>query len=173
MSVVDSCLEINEPGELGLPERGQPLHRLGIVRRLQAISRRTVARELNIRVSEVRRQEAETSDLRLSQLYQWQQSLGVPLTELLIESGDELALSRARRNAQLVRIMKTVLALSERNAEEHVGLMVQSLFDELIEIMPELRDVIAWHTVGTRRASCELGSAAERMLSDAACVDPD
>ena len=85
--------------------------------------------------------------------------------------------SRCRRAwhnvRQLVRLMKTTLALSGRANEDGVRLMAQTLVDQLVEIMPELRDVLAWHTVGTRRGSHELGSAAERTLPGDACMDLD
>ena len=38
--------------------------------------------------------------------------------------------------------------------------------DQLIEIMPELADVGAWHTVGQRRSLDDLGCVFERRLSD-------
>ena len=40
------------------------------------------------------------------------------------------------------------------------------LEQQLIEMMPELKDVDAWHSVGQRRSPNELGRAAERVIPD-------
>jgi hypothetical protein len=40
------------------------------------------------------------------------------------------------------------------------------LEQQLIELMPELSDVAAWHSVGQRRSPNELGRTAERTFSD-------
>lgn len=146
------------------------LHRLGIVRRLQGISRRTVARRLNTDVAQVKTQERATSDLLLSDLYRWQQVLDVPMCELLVEAGNDLAAPVLRR-AQLVRVMKTVLAIQETTSEESIRRMAQTLIGQLTELMPELKDVTAWHTVGKRRRRDEFGIAAERRISDDVFVD--
>jgi hypothetical protein len=42
--------------------------------------------------------------------------------------------------------------------------MAQALIDQLIEVMPELQGISAWHAVGRRRSSDELGVAALRVL---------
>ncbi len=42
-------------------------------------------------VKTVRQQEEETSDLRLSDLYRWQQALDVPVNELLTEDAEPLS----------------------------------------------------------------------------------
>jgi len=42
--------------------------------------------------------------------------------------------------------------------------MAQVLVDQLIELMPELKDVNPWHAVGKRRTQNEVGQAAERRL---------
>jgi transcriptional regulator with XRE-family HTH domain len=140
------------------------LHRLGVVRRLQGISRRTVARRLNTDVSRVKAQERGNTDLLLSELYLWQKALDVPLAELLGEGEGGLDAPVLRR-AQLVRIMKTVLAIRETTGQEAVRRMAQTLIDQLTELMPELKGVSAWHTVGKRRRRDEFGVAAERRLS--------
>jgi hypothetical protein len=71
----------------------------------------------------------------------------------------------------MVRLMKTSLALLEQADQEAVRLMAQTLVDQLVEIMPELRGVSAWHAVGKRRRLDELGIAAHRTLSDDVFVD--
>ena len=143
----------------------RPLQRLAMVRQLQGISRRTVARRLNIDVEQVRQQEHETVDIPLSALYAWQKALEVPLAELLFESGDSLA-SPVLERSQLVRLMKTVLAIREETKQESIRRMAQAMADQLIEIMPELANVGPWNVVGERRGLNELGVAALRRMSD-------
>ena len=77
MSIVDCTSGTGGKGELPLHAESRLLHRLATVRRLQGISRRTVARRMNVEVSEIRRQEEETADLPLSKLYEWQKALEV------------------------------------------------------------------------------------------------
>jgi transcriptional regulator with XRE-family HTH domain len=148
----------------------EPYHRLGAVRRLQGVSRRSIARRLQIDVSDVRRQENEYSDLSLSTLYQWQQVLEVPMAELFAESEDELSKPLLRR-AQLVRLMKTALALTQQADGECTRELAQAIVDLLVKVMPELEGISAWHVVGKRRRLDELGAAAMRTLSDEFFVD--
>ncbi len=171
MSILDYRVAgVGSPGELKPTNGTRPLHRLGIVRRLQGISRRTVARRLSIEVAKVKLQERPTSDLLLSRLYEWQKVLDVPITELLVEAGDDLA-SPILKRAQLVRMMKTALAILEATGEEPIRRMAQTLANQLIEVMPELQSVSPWHAVGKRRRRDEFGIAAERRLSDEVFLD--
>jgi transcriptional regulator with XRE-family HTH domain len=146
------------------------LHRLGAVRRQQGISRRTLAKRLNVDPAEIRRQEEDCPDLPLSVLYEWQKALDVPVAELLVESGDSISLPLQQR-AQLVRLMKTALALLEQADNEPTRRMAKTLVDQLVEVMPELQGVSAWHAVGKRRRLDELGIAATRTLSDDVFID--
>jgi transcriptional regulator with XRE-family HTH domain len=155
----------NSP-EVTVPAAGErPLQRLAMVRRLQGISRRTVARRLNVEIEQVRQQEREAADLPLSMLYAWQKALDVPIGELLVEAGDSLV-SPILQRSQLVRLMKTVLALRQQARQESVRRMAQTMCDQLIEIMPELANVAPWHAVGKRRRLSELGVAAQRRLGE-------
>jgi transcriptional regulator with XRE-family HTH domain len=169
MSIVGCECGPGDSQQLNLSAK-QPLHRLAAVRRLQGISRRAVARRLNVDVAEVRRQEEETADLPLSRLYQWQKALDVPVGELLVESEDTLSEPLLKR-AQLVRLMKTALAILEQADQEPVNLMAKTLIDQLVEMMPELQGVSPWHAVGKRRRLDELGIAAQRSLSDDVFLD--
>ena len=49
--------------------------------------------------------------------------------------------------------------------------MAQTLVDQLVEVMPELQGISAWHAVGKRRRLDELGIAAMRTLSDDVFID--
>jgi transcriptional regulator with XRE-family HTH domain len=148
-------------------------HRVASVREQQGLSLRSAARQMGVEIREVRRQERETTDLNLSELYRWQQILGVPIGELLDDDGSPLS-SPVRERAHLVRIMKTVKTLKENaTADEDSGpaaraiaRLADTLIGQLVEIMPELADVTAWHSVGQRRSLTEYGIAAERMISE-------
>jgi transcriptional regulator with XRE-family HTH domain len=148
------------------------LHRLAAVRRQQGISRRVIARRLNIDMDEVRRQESETEDLKLSTLYAWQKALDVPVSELLVESGESLAPPVLKRS-QLVRLMKTVLEVAEQTHQVSIRRMAETMVAQLTEIMPELAEVAPWHAVGERRRRDELGVAALRHFSDDVFFDDD
>ncbi len=171
MSILDCGIsETKGPNRLAVSADKPPLHRLGAVRNLQGISRRTVSRHLNVDIATVRFQEHETTDLLLSQLYKWQRVLDAPIGELLIEASDPLSQPVLKR-AQLVRVMKTVLAIQENARQEPIRRMAQTLVNQLIELMPELESVSPWHAVGKRRRYDEFGVAAERRLSEDVFVD--
>ena len=135
---------------------GRPLHRLALVRRLQGLSRRKVAQRLNLDTEQVRRQERETADMPLSVLYAWREALDVPVAELLVDAGDPLTLPVLKRS-QLVRLMKTVLAVCEHAKQESIRRMGRTMADQLIEIMPELAKVSAWHGQGQAPQSRGIG----------------
>jgi transcriptional regulator with XRE-family HTH domain len=148
----------------------KPLQRVGTVRRQQGISRRTLARRMNVELSAIRDQESETYDLTLSQLYKWQEALEVPVSELLTEADDNLAASILQR-AQLVRLMKSALAIKENAKQDCIKRMIETLIEQLLEIMPELAGVGPWHAVGKRRRLDELGAAADRLMSENVFLD--
>ena len=151
-------------------ERAVPLHRLGEARRQEDISRRTVARRLGITEQDVRWQECNTTDLPLSVLHKWAKVLGRPVAELVAEPDDSLATPLYNR-ASLVRVMKTAVAILEQTRDPRTKRLAQTMVDQLIEIMPELHGINAWHAVGKRRRLDELGIAAERRLSDEIFLD--
>ena len=169
MSIVEYTAGAGGTGDVRVSLGHRVLHRLAAVRRLQGLSRRALARRLNVDVVEIRRQEEET-DLPLSVLYEWQKVLEVPLCELLVESEDSLSQPLLER-AQLVRLMKTALAIQEQADNEGTRAMAQTLIDQLVEVMPELRGVSAWHAVGKRRRLDELGIAAQRTISEDSFID--
>ncbi|MFW5692793.1 MAG: hypothetical protein ACOCWL_01120 [Thermoguttaceae bacterium] len=166
--------ETDFPEVLEMPASPRPLHRLAEVRRLQGVSRRTVARRLATDVTRIRCEERESTDLLLSRLYAWQNALEVPITELLVESSDELS-DPIERRAQLVRVMKTALAILEQAEQtplnRPLNRMAQTLVDQLLGIMPELEGIGPWHSVGQRRRRDELGVAAQRCLPDEMFLD--
>jgi transcriptional regulator with XRE-family HTH domain len=144
---------------------GRVLHRIADARRRQGVSLRSVARRLNKSAEQVRRLEEPTSDMLVSELYEWQQALEVPIADLLVDSDAPLSepvLTRAR----LLKIMKTVRAIRESTKCVSIDRMASMLEQQLIEVMPELQEVSAWHSVGQRRSHDELGRTAERIIPD-------
>jgi transcriptional regulator with XRE-family HTH domain len=150
----------------------QPMQRLAAVRRQQGVSRRALARRLNIDVEQVQQQESESADVPISVLHAWQKALDVPISELLVEAGESLS-SPVLERSRLLRLMKTVMAVSEQTKQESIRRMAQTMVEQLLEIMPELAEVTAWHTVGKRRRRNELGVAALRRLADEMFLDLD
>jgi hypothetical protein len=106
----------------------------------------------------------------VSELYEWQQALEVPIMDLLVDSDAPLSepvLARAR----LLKIMKTVKAIRESTKCVSIERMATMLEQQLVEVMPELKDVSAWHSVGQRRSHDELGRTAERVVPDTFFAD--
>lgn len=147
------------------PRSRKRLHRVATVRQQQGLSLRSASRQLGTDVHQLRNQEGETTDLRLSDLYQWQRVLDVPIIDLLVEPDSSLSRPVLER-ARLVRLMKTVAAIREQATSASIRRLAQTMIDQLIEIMPELKDVGPWHSVGQRRSLDEYGRAAERSISE-------
>jgi transcriptional regulator with XRE-family HTH domain len=146
------------------------LHRIAEIRRRQGLSLRSVARRLGTSMDQVRREENPNFDMSLSELYQWQQVLEVPVTELLVESEAPLSTPVLTR-ARLLRVMKTVRSIQEKTKNIAVERLAAMLEQQLVELMPELKDVSAWPSVGQRRSHEELGRTAERVISDSFIAD--
>ena len=170
MSIVDYAATTGATGDVVVPECVCGFHRIAAVRRSQGVSRRTVARRMNVEPAEVRRQEDQNCDLSLSVLYEWQKVLDVPLSELLVETDCELS-RPLRQRAKLVRLMKTALSLLEESGAGSSRRVAQSLVEKLVEIMPELEHVTAWNAVGKRRRSSDLGVTALARMSDELFLD--
>jgi hypothetical protein len=62
--------------------------------------------------------------------------------------------------------MKTVKAIEETATSSSIQRFATMLEQQLIEVMPELKDVSAWHSIGQRRSPDELGRSAERTIPD-------
>jgi hypothetical protein len=141
------------------------LHRIGLVRRRQGVSLRTVSRHWNVELAEVRRQQQSSTDMSLSQLYRWQQVLGVPIAELLVDDQQGLSNPILER-AQLVKIMKTAVTMKEMAREPRIQRLVATILSQLTELMPELADVGPWHGSGNRRTLDDFGRAVDYRLSE-------
>lgn len=141
------------------------MHRISEVRQEQGVSVRSAARRLGVSMQDVRDQENPGSDLKLSQLHQWQQVLEVPLADLLLDTEGPLSTPVSQR-ARMLRVMKTAKALAESANEAPVQRLATMLISQLVELMPELQEVSAWHSVGQRRTQDEMGRIAERTIPD-------
>lgn len=152
----------------GVPENNpekKPLHRVRQVRLQQGVSLRSAARNMKSDVRTLRIQEQESSDLRLSELRRWQEALDVPLADLLEDNEAPLSAPVLER-ARMIRLMKTAMALRDLCEDEGQRRMAQMMVNQLIEVMPELREISAWHSYGQRRSLDEYGQVFERRLSD-------
>ena len=75
--------------------------------------------------------------------------------------------------AQLLRMMKTVVTILERCKQKSIRRMAQFLSEQLVEVMPELKEIAPWPAVGRRRTSRDLGQAARQRLTSVRYVDFD
>jgi transcriptional regulator with XRE-family HTH domain len=141
------------------------LHRLSEVRQQQGVSYRNVARRLGLDLKTVRQQEEETADLPLSVLYAWQQVLDVPIADLLLDNDGPLSPLVLQR-ARMVKLMKTAAAIQEKAESNSIRRLVQMLMDQLVEIMPELKEVGPWHSVGQRRTLDDFGRVVEQPVAE-------
>jgi len=147
------------------PRRTQRLQKLGEARRRQGLSVRCVAQRLGRSVSEVRAQEDEHADLLISELYRWQAAIEVPIEELLEDPDDTLS-PRVLTRARLLKVMKTTIAIRRAARSEAERRLARLLTEQLLEIMPELKEVSGWPAVGHRRRADEFGRIAENPISD-------
>jgi len=132
------------------------LHRVAEVRLQQGISLRAIARRTGLSVRELRVQESPHSNLTLRDLHIWKDALEVPLEHLLIDR--DLSVSESiRSRALLIRIMKTVILLREIMVSRRLVIILDVLREQLVELMPELRHIHGWPSLGTRRGNDEFG----------------
>ncbi|TWT47274.1 helix-turn-helix domain-containing protein [Botrimarina hoheduenensis] len=151
------------PQPSGKPTKRR-FHRIAKIRQQQGLSVRSAARRMGVPMEQVRREEKPDANLSLADLIRWQEALEVPLIDLLVEDTGPLSAPVMAR-ARWLRLMKTVKALMESNASEGVTRMAEMLQQQVLEVMPELDDVTAWHSVGQRRTQDESGRIAERPVS--------
>lgn len=140
-------------------------HRLEEVCRQQGATIRALTRKMNLSTNEIRQQLDPHTDLKVSELLRWQEVLEVPLVDLLVDDSGPLSEPVSHRAAML-RIMKTAKALLEGTHERSTKRLSEMLVNQITEVMPELADVSAWHTVGQRRTQQELGRIVERSIPD-------
>ncbi|NIL95765.1 MAG: hypothetical protein GTO62_01135 [Planctomycetales bacterium] len=119
------------------------LHQISKVREREGVSLRSIARRWKVNIARLRQLEDEHTDLTLSQLYQWQHVLEVPVSELLIDIDHPLSTPVLRR-AQMIRLMKTAATIAGKARHARISHLAHRLMQQLIEIMPELDGIKAW-----------------------------
>lgn len=167
MSVIEYDTANSDSLHLSAGESSAPrgFHRIREVRVQQGMSLRSVARRMHKEPRMLRHEEESSTDLNLSTLYEWQRVLDVPVADLLEEADSPISRPVLER-ARMVRLMKTAAALKEKANNESLRRLTEMLVDQLVEIMPELKDVSAWHNIGQRRTMEEYGRTLERRIPD-------
>ena len=113
-------------------------------------------------------------------------NLRVPASQMLGEAGEGFQYAQIRlapaRLSHCMRWLGACIRANEIAADyacrrqafgkvlidhEGVGFMLaENLIDQLQELMPELKEVSPWHSVGQRRGLDEVGRIAEQPISD-------
>ncbi len=141
------------------PSDGRPLHRISKVRKRQGVSIRSAARQIKIDLRQARLQEDPNTDLQLSSLYEWQKALGVPVAELLVDLDAPLSAPVLKR-AQMLKLMKSARAIFDRAPNGQARRLARMMIEQLVEMMPELAQVVAWQEDDVPRSNDEYGLAA-------------
>lgn len=137
-------------------------NRIAQVREQQGISQRTMARRMRIDLKSYQILERTETDLRHSQLIALQAALEVPMVDLL---EDTQTLSRpVAERAKMIKVMKTAAALRETPSNARVERMVETLCEQLVDVMPELAEVSSWPQYGSRRGSSAIGKALAQQI---------
>lgn len=142
--------------------QNQPIndfHRLKLIREKEGISLRSMAQRMGVPVLTVRAQEEGRCDLCVSDLYRWQRALKVPIAELLDSPTPGLS-EDVRQRACLLRLAKTAKSLLKKCSDGREGRLARRMVDQLIELMPELREVAPWPE-GQLRPLSDLGRAGD------------
>lgn len=122
------------------------------------------ARRTRMPAGALRKLEDERNDLSISLLHRMAQGLGVPVSELLIESSQGLS-EPIRQRACLVRIARTAHSLVAHSKTQAMRSLAQTIVNELTEIMPELAEVGSWPEFGTRRPVTDIPRILDRIVS--------
>ena len=141
------------------------LHRIQEVRYEQGVSLRAAARRMRMAATKVHALENENADMSLTMLYRWQQALGVPAGDLLVEDENPLS-SPVMQRAQMVRLMKTAATAVEKADDQGTKKLARNFVNQLVELMPELEGVGAWETATHRSVSHAFGRIAENPFPD-------
>jgi transcriptional regulator with XRE-family HTH domain len=169
VGVVNGANEASREAREPTKEQTKPLHRLQEIRNQQDISIRSLSRRMNVTASEVRMQEEPDFDLRLSTLYRWQQALGVPAAELLVEAGEGLS-APIQLRARLLRMMKTIATILDQPQSDRTTNLIANLKNDILEVMPEVENVDRWHGSSSDRSG-DIAAAVLRQIDDAFFMD--
>ena len=162
----------NTTSNSSTPQPAPKYHRIQEVCNQQGATVRSLTRKMDISANEIREQGNPQCDLRISDLLKWQKVLEVPLADLLVDNEGPLSEPVSRR-AGMLRVMKTAKAILESAHDRSVKRLASMLVSQLVDIMPELSEVSAWHSVGQRRTQNELGRIVDRTIPDSFFNDPN
>lgn len=140
-----------------------PLHRIAEVRAQQGVSLRAISRRSGVDIHELKRQELPDSNLTLIDLIRWAKALEVPVENLIVDNDSELS-DPVQSRAALVKVMKTVVALTEVAASPRVARLTTMLREQMIELMPELAEIGGWPNFGSRRPPDQQGRIGENPI---------
>ena len=143
----------------------KPFHRAAEVMQQEGISLRAIISRMNISVEQVRAELDPRRDMRLSELYRWQAALNVPVVDLLVHPGTGLSGSIQLR-AELLKLMKSVRSIQEKSEDEVIDRLAARLTGQLMKMMPELKNVSSWPSIGQRRTLDELGAVVKHILPE-------
>ena len=141
----------------------RPLHRIAEVRVQQDLSLRAISSRTGVDVQELKQQELSDSNLTLTDLTRWAKALEVPIENLIVDRDCELS-DPVQSRAAMVKVMKTVVALTEVAASPRVARLTTMLREQLIELMPELAEIGGWPNYGTRRPPDQQGRIGENPI---------
>ena len=140
-----------------------PLHRIAEVRVQQDLTLRAISRRSGVDVEDLKHQELPDSNLTLIDLTRWAKALEVPIENLIVDNDFGLS-DPVQSRAAMVKVMKTVVALTEVAASPRVARLTTMLRQQLIELMPELAEIGGWPNYGSRRPSDQLGRIGENPI---------
>ena len=140
-----------------------PLHRIAEVRVQQELTLRAISRRSGVDVQDLKQQELPDSNLTLIDLTRWAKALEVPIENLIVDNDFELS-DPVQSRAAMVKVMKTVVALTEVVASPRVARLTTMLREQLIELMPELAEIGGWPNYGSRRPSDQHGRIGENPI---------
>ena len=129
------------------------VHRLREARESAGVSLRSLSRRTGVSIRDLRRQES-SRDIFLSELVVWHRGLGVPLSELMVQSPDELD-NPVRLRSALVHLMKSVQSLLLSDPPPPQRAIATNMLGQLRRLMPELSEITAWPQQGARRRRSE------------------
>ena len=139
------------------------LHRIAEVRAQQGLSLRAISRRSGIDIQDLKQQELPDSNLTLIDLTRWARALEVPIENLIVDHDSELS-DPVQSRAAMVKVMKTVVALTEVATSPRVVRLTTMLREQLIELMPELAEIGGWPNFGSRRPSDQQGRIGENPI---------
>jgi transcriptional regulator with XRE-family HTH domain len=110
------------------------LHRVAELRRRKHVSVREAANRSGFTAEQIRLLEKPTCDMLLSDLYRWQQLLGVSVTELLVDTNSPVP-APVLTGKRLLAMLQTARALGEVAREPGTNRFYKMLETQLAELL--------------------------------------